>query len=161
VNRDSVDEAVIGVRTAVYFCQLRCNFISKRGQTYDHSVVAQIEDLLLFYTTSIKPQDSRAVNSPESESIFRSKFFQLCQDTISYRRYTYLVSLDLPFNVTRVPTLSHQAVHHALYKLDLVLNRKIDEIGIDQYTIWGSEIGVVRQEESLRISYSVQCTLCL
>lgn len=45
-------------------------------------------------------------------------------------------------------TLRHQTIHHTLYKLNLVLDRKVDEIRIDQYTIRRSEVGIVGEEKA-------------
>lgn len=53
---------------------------------------------------------------------------------------------------SRALTFGHQAVHHPLDQLYLVLNGEIDEIRIDQNAVWGAEVRVVRQEESWRVS---------
>ena len=47
-------------------------------------------------------------------------------------------------------TLCEQAVHHSLYELELVLERVVDKVGIDEHAVRRAEGRVVRQEERRR-----------
>lgn len=49
-------------------------------------------------------------------------------------------------------TLCHQAVHHALDELDLVLDAEVDKVGVDKHAVRGAEVCVVREEETA-VSY--------
>lgn len=49
-------------------------------------------------------------------------------------------------------TLRHQAVHHPLHELDLVLDGKVDEVGVHQDSVRWAEVGVVRKEEADGVS---------
>jgi hypothetical protein len=48
----------------------------------------------------------------------------------------------------RALTFRIQAIHHPLDQLDLVLQAKVDEIGIDQHTIRRTKRSVVTEEET-------------
>ena len=45
-------------------------------------------------------------------------------------------------------TFRHETIHHSLDELDLVLDREIDEVCIDQYPEGRSEIRIVGEEEA-------------
>jgi hypothetical protein len=49
-------------------------------------------------------------------------------------------------------TLRHQAVHHPLDELDLVLDGKVDKVGIHQDAVRWAEVGIVRKEETGGVS---------
>lgn len=44
-------------------------------------------------------------------------------------------------------TFGEQAVHHAADELEFVLKRKVDEVGIDENTVWRYKGVVVLQEQ--------------
>lgn len=100
--------------------------------------------------------EPRVLGYSQGESVLWTKFLQLGQDAVGDRRDTLIIS-TLGHHVSVEPggstrkaetrTFRHQTVHHALHELDLVLNRKVDKVGIDQDTERGSEVGVVRQEQ--------------
>lgn len=75
---------------------------------------------------------SKKVHPLQRKPVLWPQLFQLCQHTIRYGWDTF----------------GHQAVHHPLHKLNLVLDREIDKVGIHQNTVRRTKIGVVRKEKT-------------
>ena len=46
-----------------------------------------------------------------------------------------------------IPTLSIEAVHHTADKFELILEREIDEIGVNENPVWRNKGGVVSEEQ--------------
>jgi hypothetical protein len=44
-------------------------------------------------------------------------------------------------------TFSIEAIHHTAYELKFVLETEVDEVGVDQYSVWGYKSGVMLQKE--------------
>ena len=67
---------------------------------------------------------SRILRQTESESVFLTQFLKLRYDTV---RDTGV-------------TLCEEAIHHRLEHVQLVLNREVDEVGINDHLIWRPDI---------------------
>lgn len=95
-------------------------------------------------TIAVEPLESWVLGNLEREPVLWSQLFQLGENAISDGRYAWRVSAGKHSRLT----LCHQAVHHPLHQLDLVLDGKVDEIGIDEDAVRRPEIRVVREKES-------------
>lgn len=82
-----------------------------------HQTVIRIRPLM----QTLYPFKPRIFNYPQRNFVFLSQFLQFAQDTISYVRNT----------------LGIQTIHHILYYVQFILNRKVDKVCIDQNVIRG------------------------
>ena len=73
-------------------------------------------------------------DSLQRQPILGAQLFELGQDAIRHGRNAF----------------RHQAIHHSLDELDLVLYGKVDKVGVDQDAVGRAEGGVVGEEEGGR-----------
>lgn len=76
----------------------------------------------------------KSIYSLQRKPVLWPQLLQFCQHTVRYGWNTF----------------GHQAVHHSLHKLNLVLNREIDKVGIHQNTVRRTKVGVMGKEKTGR-----------
>lgn len=110
------------------------------SDTYGHNVISQTSGPLQSYVLQVSPlpllysvcREKKSVHSLQRKPVLWPQLLQLCQHTVRYGWNTF----------------GHQAVHHSLHKLNLVLNREIDKVGIHQNTVRGTKVGVMGKEKT-------------
>lgn len=79
-----------------------------------------------------------------------AQFLQLSHYTISHAWYTFSSKSGSCYRNEEGHTFGIKAIHHATNKLQLVLKAKVDEIGVDEHTIWRYKLRIVREKERRR-----------
>lgn len=79
---------------------------------------------------ALYPFESRIPRDPQRNAVPRAEFLQLGHDAVGNARGGFGV----------------ETVHHGLHQLELLLDRKVDEVGVDEDGVGRSE-GFVKLEE--------------